>query len=140
VINASYTDTNVLAQNPFFTLATKITNVYSDAIRKNMEDLTVSSAKVIQEQTIQAWTNAVQSCSKALAENAMSNQQQAIERITEANQKAFGMLAVDLSPFKMQPMATVAHWLPTMTSASFKAPSPNRDESRSPKRERRQRQ
>lgn len=136
---SSFTDTNAFTQNPFFGLATKITNVYSDAIRKNMEDLAVSSAKVIQEQTIQAWTSAAQSCSKALAENAISNQQQAIERIIEAHQKVFGILAVDLSPFKMQPMATVPNWLPIMTSASSKALPPSGDESRSPKRERRRR-
>jgi hypothetical protein len=138
VTNASSaTDTNVLAQNPVFTFATKILNVYSGAIRQNMEDLTVSSAKIIQEQTIQAWTNAAQSCSKALAENAMSNQRQAIERIIEANQKAFGILAVDLSPFKMQPMARVADWLSPMVRVSSEALSSNLRKSSNLKRERR---
>jgi len=98
-----------------------------------MEDLTVSSAKIIQEGTILPWTNAAQSCSKALTENAMSNQQQAMERITEENRKAFGILAWDLSPFKMQPIAVVADWLPSMTSATSKALLLNLDESRSPK-------
>lgn len=114
----SNTDTHVLAQNPFFTLATEIVHVYSDAVRQNMEDLTVSSAKILQEQTMQAWTNAAQSCSKALAENAMSNQQRAIERITEANQHVFRILAEGLSPLKMQPIAGLANWMPPMISAS----------------------
>jgi hypothetical protein len=146
--NASFindNDTNVLPQHPFFNLATNIFNVYSDAVRQNVEELTVSSAKIIQEQTIRAWTNAAQSCSKALAKNAMFSQQQSIERIIEANKKAFGIFAVDLSPFKMQPMAGVANWLPTMwlptrTNASSKAPSPKLGKSSSPKRARRRTQ
>jgi len=112
--NASFiNDTNVLAQNPFMNSATKIMNVYSDAVRQNMEGLIVSSAKIIQSETIRAWTSAAQSCSKALAENAMSSQQQALERIIEANKEVFGIFGMDLSPFKMQPMAGVADWLPT---------------------------
>lgn len=102
--------TNVLAQNPFLTLSTKIVNVYSEAIRQNMEYLSVSSARIIQEQTIKAWTNAAQSCSQALTKNAMSSQPQAMERIADANRKAFGMLAWDFSPFKMQPMTGLADW------------------------------
>lgn len=118
---SSSTDTNVFSQNPFFTLSTKIVNVYSDAIRQNMENLTVSSAKIIQEQTIQAWTNATQSCSKALAENAMSSQQQAIERIADANRKVFGILSWNLSPFKMQPMTGFPSWLSTTTNSASKS-------------------
>ncbi|HJV73847.1 MAG TPA: hypothetical protein VJ654_06480 [Noviherbaspirillum sp.] len=105
---------NVFSQNPFFALTTKIANVYGEAIRQNMEYLSVSSARIIQEQTIKAWTNATQSCSEALAENAMSSQQQAIERIVDAHRKAFGILASDLSPFKMQPLTGFANWLPAI--------------------------
>lgn len=105
---------NVFSQNPFFALTTKIVNVYGEAIRQNMEYLSVSSARIIQEQSIKAWTNATQSCSKALAENAMSSQQQAIARIVDANRKAFGILASDLSPFKMQPMTEFTNWLPAI--------------------------
>lgn len=111
--NASPT-TNVVTQNPFLTLSTKIANVYSEAIRQNMENLSVSSARIIQEQTIKAWMNAAQSCSKALAENAMQSQQKAIKRITDANQKAFGMLAWDFSPFKMQPIPGLVNLFPAM--------------------------
>lgn len=118
--------TNVFAQNPFLALSTKIVNVYSEAIRQNMEYLSVSSARIIQEQTIKAWTNAAQSCSKALAENAMSSQQQAIERIADANRKAFGILAWDLSPFKMQPMAGFANWLPAIPDAPPSAKAKSR--------------
>jgi chaperonin GroEL (HSP60 family) len=112
---SSFSSTNVFAQNPFFALSTKIADIYSDAIRQNMEKLTVSSAKIIQQQTIQAWTNAAQSCSKALAENAMSSQQQAIERITDANRKAFGIFGWDLSSFKLQPMTGFANGFATTT-------------------------
>jgi hypothetical protein len=52
----SSSNTNALSQNPFFALSTKIAKVYGDALRQNMEHLTVSSAKIIQQQTIQAWT------------------------------------------------------------------------------------
>ncbi len=116
--------TNVFSQNPFLALSTKIVNVYSEAIRQNLENLTVSSANIIQQQTIQAWTNAAQSCSQALTKNAISSQQQAIERITDANRKAFGMLALDLSPFKMQPMTGLADWftsIPDSPSAKSKS-------------------
>lgn len=109
---------NVFAQHPFLTLSTKIVNVYSEAIRQNMEYLSVSSARIIQGQAIKAWTDAVQSCSKALAENAMSSQQQAMERIAEANRKAFEMLASDFSPFKMAPMAGLADWFPAVPDAA----------------------
>lgn len=118
---------NVFSQNPYFALSNKILNVYSEAIRQNMEYLSVSSARIIQEQAIKTWTNAAQSCSKALAENAMSSQQKAIERIADANRKAFGMLAWDFSPFKMQPMAGFANWLPAIPGApSFSKPKSKR--------------
>lgn len=107
--------TNVFEQNPFLSLSTKILTIYSEAIRQNMEYLSVSSARIIQEQAIKAWTNAAQSCSKALAANAMSSQQQSMERIADANRKAFGALALDLSPFKMQP--GFANWLPAVPDA-----------------------
>jgi hypothetical protein len=109
--NASYfADNNIFTQNPFFALSIKILNIYSDALRQNMESLTTSSAKIIQEHTIQAWANAAQSCSKALAENAASSQQQAMARIAKANQAAFETVARDISPFNMQPMAEFAPW------------------------------
>jgi hypothetical protein len=120
VTHASHSNINAFAQNPFFALSTKILNIYSDAIRQNMENLILSSAKIIQQQTIQAWTNAAQSCSKALAENAMSNQQQAIKRITDANREAFEMLAWDLSPFEMQPMNGFANGFSTAANSGSK--------------------
>lgn len=113
--------TNVFTQNPFFALTTKVVNIYGEAIRQNMEYLAVSSARIIQEQTIKAWTNATQSCSKALAENAMSSQQRAIERIVDANREAFGILASDLSPFKMQSMTEFVNWLPAIPDTQSSA-------------------
>lgn len=98
-------------------MSTKILNIYSEAIRQNIEYLSVSSARIIQEQTVKAWTDVAQSCSKALAANAVSSQQQAMERIADANRKAFGALASDFSPFKMQPTPGFANWLPDMPGA-----------------------
>lgn len=121
--------TNVFPQNPLLAISTKVANVYSEAIRQNMEYLTVSSARIIQEQTIKAWADAAQSCSKALAANVMSSQQKALERMADANQKAFRIFALDLSPFKMQPMNqsmnAFTSWFPTMpaTAASSKSTS-----------------
>jgi hypothetical protein len=136
---SSFTDTNVVLQNPFLALSTRILNVYSDAFRQNMENLTASSARIIQEETMRAWNDAVQSCTKALAKNAMSSQQRAMERINEANQKAFGILVTDFSPFKMQPMAGVANWMPPMANVFSQALS-NLEESSIPKRKRRRQQ
>ena len=106
--------TDVFSQNPFFALSTKILNIYAEAIRQNMEAMSISSVKIIQEQTIKAWSDAMQSCSKALAENAMSRQQPAIDRIADANRETFRVVLGDLSPFKIQPMAGVANWFPGM--------------------------
>ena len=108
---------NVFAQNPFLALSTKIVNVYSEAIRQNMEYLSISSARIIQEQTIKAWTNAAQSCSAALAENAMFSQQQAVERLVDANRKVFEILAGDLSAFRMQPVTGFSNWLPAIPAS-----------------------
>lgn len=118
--------TNLLAQNPFLVVSTKIANVYGEAIRQNMEYLTVSSARIIQEQTIKAWADAAQSCSKALAANVMSSQQKALERMADANQKAFGILAWDMSPFKMQPMNAFTSWFPAMTNTAAPSKSTSR--------------
>jgi len=118
--------TNVFAHNPFLAASTRIANVYSEAIRQNMEYLTVSSARIIQEQTAKAWADAAQSCSKALAENFMSSQQKAIERMANANQKAFGILAWDLSPFKMQPMNPLASWMPALPTMAASPKSGSR--------------
>jgi polyhydroxyalkanoate synthesis regulator protein len=108
---------NVFSQNPFLALSTKIANVYGEALQQHMAYLSASSARIIQEQAVMAWTQAAQSCSKALAENALASQQQAIARIADANRKAFGMLASDFSPFKMQPMAGFTNWLPALPHA-----------------------
>jgi hypothetical protein len=115
LVTTASPSTKVFAQNPFLAVSTSIANVYSEAIRQNMEYLTVSSARIIQEQTIKAWADAAQSCGKALAANMMSGQQKALERMADANQKAFGILAWDLSPFKMQAMNPFTSWFPTMT-------------------------
>jgi hypothetical protein len=101
VANTFYTN-NVLAQNPFFSLSTKVANIYGDAIRKNLEELTVSSTKIVQEQAIQAWTNAAQSCTKALVQNAMSHHQQALDRIAKANQRVFEVFTTNFTSLNFQ--------------------------------------
>ncbi|OWW19941.1 hypothetical protein AYR66_10940 [Noviherbaspirillum denitrificans] len=88
-----------------------------------MEYLTVSSARIIQEQTIKAWVEAAQACSQALAENAMSSQQKALERIADANQKAFGILAGGPSSVQLQPMNPFASWFPAMPNKAAPAKS-----------------
>ena len=126
LVTTASPSTTVFAQNPFLAVSTSIANVYSEAIRQNMEYLTVSSARIIQEQTIKAWANAAQSCSKALAENMMSSQQKALERMADANQKAFGILAGNMNPFRMQPMNAFASWFPAMTETAVPSKSTSR--------------
>lgn len=117
LVNNATPAANLFAQNPFFALSTKIVNVYSEAIRQNMDYLNASSARIIQEQAIKAWTNAAQSCNEALAANAVASQQKAMERIAAANQKAFGMMALNFNPFKMQPMMGFGNWFPVLPVA-----------------------
>jgi len=81
-------------------LPSKIANVYADAIRQNIEQMTASSTKIMQEQAIQAWTRAAHACAEALVQNAVSSQEQALDCITSANRKALEILATDFTPFK----------------------------------------
>jgi hypothetical protein len=80
------------SKNPAFNLSSQIANIYFDAMRQNVEQMTISTVKIMQEQAIVAWTRAVQSCAQALAENAAMVQEQALERWMRANQKVFELL------------------------------------------------
>lgn len=82
-----------LTQNPFFDLYLKIAKVYADAMRQNIEHLVISSTNIVQDQAIQAWTKAAKSCTEALVQNAVSSQEQAIGRISEANHKVFEIMS-----------------------------------------------
>lgn len=66
----------------------KIAGVYADSTRASMEQLWISSSKIVMEETIKALMAASQSCMEALSKNAMSVQQQSIGRFINANQKA----------------------------------------------------
>jgi hypothetical protein len=71
-------------QDAFF----KIANVYADSTRVSMEQLWLTSSKIIMEETMKAFIEASQSCAQALSKNAMSIQQQSFGRLLSANQKA----------------------------------------------------
>ena len=71
-------------QDAFF----RIANVYADSTRFSMEQLWLSSSKIIMQETMKAFIAASQSCTQALAANAMNVQQQSFSRLLGANQKA----------------------------------------------------
>lgn len=77
---------------PFLDLWSRIAGVYGEAMRANTQQLVLSSAAVIQEQMLRAFITASQSCADALAKNAMSVQQQSMERFADANGKAVGIM------------------------------------------------
>ena len=66
----------------------KIANVYADSTRASLEQLWISSSKIIMEETMKAFIAASQSCAEALTRNAVSVQQQSFGRLINANQKA----------------------------------------------------
>ena len=66
----------------------KIANVYADSTRASLEQLWISSAKIVMEETMKAFIAASQSCAEALTRNAVSVQQQSFGRLISANQKA----------------------------------------------------
>jgi hypothetical protein len=76
------------ADTPYQQVLSKIANVYADSMRANTEQLWMSSARIIQEHTMRAFMQAAQSCMEALAKNAAAVQQQSLERMAAANQKA----------------------------------------------------
>jgi hypothetical protein len=61
-------------------------------MQASMQQLLLSSANIIQEHTLRAFMEAAQACADALAKNALSVQQQSMERFADANQKAVGMM------------------------------------------------
>ncbi|MDN4057712.1 hypothetical protein QPK31_05660 [Massilia sp. YIM B02769] len=77
---------------PFFGMWSDVAGLYREVVKTNTEQLFLSSAKVIQEQMLRAVITAAQSCTDALAKNALSVQQQSMERFAEANGKAVGLM------------------------------------------------
>ena len=82
---------------PYQDAWTRIANVYADSARVNMEQLWVSSAKIIVEETTKAFMAASQSCMEALSRNAVTVQQQSFNRLLGANQKAFEIMGQSLT-------------------------------------------
>ncbi|WP_306394715.1 hypothetical protein [Telluria beijingensis] len=70
----------------------KIANVYADSTRASMEQLWISSSRIIMEETIKAFIAASQSCAEALTRNAVAVQQQSFGRLINANQKAVELM------------------------------------------------
>ena len=73
---------------PYQDAFVKIANVYADTTRASVEQLWVSSSKIIMEETMKAFIAASQSCAEALTRNAVSVQQQSFGRLMSANQRA----------------------------------------------------
>jgi hypothetical protein len=81
------------ADTPYQQMMSRVASVYADSMRANTEQLWMSSIRIIQEHTMRAFMQAAQSCIEALAKNAAAVQQQSVERMTSANQKAFEIMS-----------------------------------------------
>lgn len=79
--------------NPYLEMLTKIGNVYTDSAKNDADQFWTSSTRIIQEHTTRAFMSASQACLQALAQNAAAIQQQSLERIGAANQKAVQIMA-----------------------------------------------
>lgn len=91
---------------PYQDAFVRIANVYADSTRASMEQLWISSSKIIMEETTKAFIAASQSCADALARNAVSVQQQSFGRLINANQKAAGIMGQSFAD------AMAASWKP----------------------------
>jgi hypothetical protein len=91
-MSASPTPTFPAMSVPLSGMWASVAGVYGEAMRANTQQLLLSSASVIQEQMLHAFFTASQSCTEALAKNAMSVQQQSMKRFADANGKAVGMM------------------------------------------------
>ena len=78
--------------SPLFDSWARIAGLYQDATRASAQQLLFSSANIVQEHALRAFMAAAQSCTEALAQNAMRVQQQALARFADANQQAMGMM------------------------------------------------
>jgi hypothetical protein len=81
------------ADSPYQEMMSRVASVYADSMRANTEQLWMSSIRIIQEHTMRAFMQAAQSCMEALSKNAAAVQQQSVERMTAANQKAFEIMS-----------------------------------------------
>jgi hypothetical protein len=69
-----------------------IARLYQDAAETSGRHFMVSSASIIQEHTLRAFTEASRACAQALAKNAVAVQQQSMGRFMDANLKAGEMM------------------------------------------------
>lgn len=74
--------------NSVFDTWVKVGTVYKEAMDASAQNLFLSSARIVQEQTLRAMVSAAHSCAEALAQNAVQVQQQSVARFSAANQKA----------------------------------------------------
>ncbi|WP_288380747.1 hypothetical protein [uncultured Massilia sp.] len=91
-----------------FDMWSNVAGAYGEAMQANTQQLLLSSARVIQEQILQAFFAFSASCAEALAKNAMSVQEQSMKRLAEANGKAVGMVGQGL----------VRAWVDSMQTAT----------------------
>jgi hypothetical protein len=78
--------------NVYFDTWSKLAALYKEAMDANAEHLMVSSGRIVQEHAMQALAAASQSCAEALAKNAALVQQQSLQRMSGANQRAFEIM------------------------------------------------
>lgn len=78
----------VTTENPLIDMFTKIHTTYSDTFQGDASQQFMSSARIIQEHTVQALMNASQDCMAALTQNAANIQQQSMAHLGNANMKA----------------------------------------------------
>jgi hypothetical protein len=69
-----------------------VATLYRDAMQASAQQLVLSSARIIQEQTVRAFVAASNACAEALAKNAMDVQQQSLLRFADAHQQAIGLM------------------------------------------------
>lgn len=82
-----------LPKNPLLDMFSKIGSVYTESFQADASQLFMSSARIIQEHSMQALMKASQDCLAALTQNAASIQQQSVAHLGSANQKAVEIMA-----------------------------------------------
>lgn len=81
-----------MSTSPVLDTWNNVAKLYRDAMQSSAQQLTFSSAAIIQEHTTRAFLSASQACADALAKNAFKVQQQSFERFADANMKAWGVM------------------------------------------------
>ncbi|MES2757281.1 MAG: hypothetical protein V4693_07890 [Pseudomonadota bacterium] len=87
----------VATQNPLIDMFTRINTMYSDTFQADASQLVISSARIIQDHTLQALMKASQDCMAALTQNAASIQQQSMAHLGNANLKAVEIMSTAMT-------------------------------------------